>query len=988
MFNIFSQNKIPTILVSFFFCLTLGIFAWVYKIEQQRFYDELQTLNNQTANAIQTEVNIMLTLMQGLGGLFVSSEHVTKEEYLRFFKQTFPEHNDIIQANWILHADEVHPIISNSEYYQDIQQNYEVKTFDDKGQLLKTESQDVYYPVMYSYSRPSITPYDEGLDLGSSAQFLEMLNKLKNLKIVSAITLFEHYRSSSDKTISVYMPVYKKEKEQQYLLGLVSLEFSFPVMIDEALNRFFMEQSNRGLRIYAKNNDNAPQLILSHPKNNKSFSKENERIPNQPESELNIANHQFILSIYQGDNRFNPASTIVPWLILLAGLMVTTFTAIYFYLLDKKQREEHMYKQRQLLSEERFRELFDNMASGVAVYKAVENGNDFVFVDFNKTAQKFDHVNRNEILGKKVTEIFPGVIEFGLLDVFRKVYQSGKGVRHPVSFYQDERVTAWRENFVYQLSSGEIVAIYDDLTQVKQAEQAIKVANQQFSSVLEGIDAIIYVADIENHEILYLNDKAKQVFGDVKHKKCWEVLQAEFGHECKNCVIPKLFDKNGMPAGVYRWEFHNQTENRWFLCHDIAIPWSDRAYARMQIATDISSQKQAEQDLRDSNLLLEQEKQRANQLAAKAEAANQAKGYFLANMSHEIRTPMNGMLGVCQLLKDTELDQEQVELIATMVLSGNSLLRIIDDILDYSKIESGKIILEEVVFDLPSTVENIINLLTPNIAGKTLVIENKINNFDSQLIGDQVRFTQVIINLLGNAIKFTDNGKISLAVEILEESEQSLSFRFVISDTGIGIEADKLNHIFDNFTQADATTTRQYGGTGLGLSISKKLIHLMGGDINVESQPGQGSTFSFNLKLKKAPILVSSQEQSKHLPKVDTSHKILLVEDDRVNQMVATKMLHKLGYQVETANNGLEAIEQIKRHDFDLVFMDMQMPVMDGIEATRQIRNDNPDLTIVAMTANAMEQDKEKCLNAGMNDYVTKPVKIEIIRSVLDNWLG
>jgi len=982
MLNKLFHNKVPFLLVLFILVLTLIIFDWVYQIDKQRFDTEVQSLNEKTANAIQTEVDIMLTLMQGLAGLFVSSEHVTEDEYLRFFKQTFPEHHDIIQANWIPRLNQQQFDKLKQEYSQ---QNKQLFALKNAPTIRSSPTQEFFYPILYSHAKGSINSLPIGLNLGNSPYFIDMLNNIHDSKILSLIQLFDNYQSTNSETIWVFMPVYKIIDEKNTLLGFISIEFSFPLMLKEALNRFFLDQVEQEVYLYTEYQNKLVDVLNStHP--NSQYINSDGHFQNQPSSQFYIAKQLFKLYIEVTD--YNPAKRITPWLVLFIGFLITTFTAIYFYLIDKKQHQEEQLQRRILLSEERFRELFDNMASGVAVYKAVNNGEDFVFVDFNKTAQKVDHINKGDLLGKKVTNIFEGVIEFGLLDVFRQVYQTGQPMRHPISFYQDQRVTGWRENFVYKLSSGEIVAIYDDLTQAKQAEQAIKMANQQFSSVLEGIDAAIYVADLDTKEILYINDKAKSFYGDILGKKCWEALDKNQNEECHLCVVPNLLDEQGKPTGTYTWEYYHSDKQVWFLCHDIAIPWSDRPYVRMEIATDISSQKEAEQALKQANRLLEQEKQRASQLAQNADTANRAKSFFLANMSHEIRTPMNGILGVCQLLEDSQLDQEQKELLATMTLSGKSLLRIIDDILDYSKIESGKVNLEEVSFNLSTIINNSIQLLKPNIASKNIKIEYL--NFKQNWFvnGDETRLSQIIINLLSNAIKFTETGKITITTEVIKQDNKEISFKLSISDTGIGIAEEQLSHIFGNFTQADVSTTRKYGGSGLGLSICKKLIQLMNGDICVQSELGKGSTFNVFFTLKKDHSINTIQAITPTDVEDYSSKHILLVEDDRVNQMVATKMLAKLGCQITTANNGQEALQKLRENTYDLIFMDMQMPVMDGIKATQNIRKNGDNTPIIAMTANAMQQDKDRCFAAGMDDFVPKPVKLTTLQSTLANWLS
>jgi len=632
---------------------------------------------------------------------------------------------------------------------------------------------------------------------------------------------------------------------------------------------------------------------------------------------------------------------------------------------------------------EREREKTEGYLNIAGIMLAVVNADENITL-INKKGCKILGYNEGELIGRNWFDILiPGRIRGEVRGVFRKLMDGNiKLVEH----YENplltkdgkERLIAFH-NTVIRNPNGQIVGVLfsaEDITERKKAEEELEESRSHFQMLFNVMVDPVVIVD-EKGEILEITNTVQEITGFKKEELLGKnFMRTNIVTARSKAILIKNLVKRMMGMKIAPYEVEILTKDGKKIPIEVNAVKIDymRKPADMVVFRDLTERKKVEKRIKEYVQELTVRNEQLKVETEKAKESDRLKSEFLANMSHEIRTPLAAINGAAYLLDKGSLSEEQRKLCSIIGQSGEQLLLIINDILDLALIEAGEVKLEEKEFSLKETLKRIISGFKLKAKEKGLELKMILpSDLPSKILSDEGKLIQIVSNLITNALKFTERGKVEVKVERLADSK----IQFHIKDTGIGIAEEKLSHIFNKFYQVDGTMTRKYRGTGLGLTIAKDLVDLLGGEIKVKSILGKGSTFSFSFpcRISKQKV-VPHKDLAKLKPKIKKKIKkdisILIAEDDEFGYHIIERFLE--GYTISRAKDGKDALEKIEKKSYDLILMDIQMPKMDGLEATRKIREKDSNLPIIALTAKAMKVDEEKCLEAGCNDYISKPI--------------
>jgi len=997
--------------------ITLAAGFWVHHIEGGSFREAFSYLAEAQGRVLVGSLEDFRDYrLEGLAGFLQTTPELNRERFRRYVASL--ARDGFAQAwEWIPAISAANREQVEREARQDGFPGFTIYEKELDGKVVPAASRDWYYPVLYAEPLPGNEPA-LGYDLGSEPLRKRALEDAIRTEAASAtdpVILVQE--RASQKGALVYYPVFT-EGDLRRLRGFALVALRLETMLQSALGKTGLDRAAVVVDLVQMFPDRVPVVIAS------SLSvAARGRAASALESPATAADSQVLRPFFAFGKVYVVAMTPGPaflsshprrggLVVVLGGLAATVGLAGFVGLLSN--RRSYLVAQVRAKTSE-LRESESQLAAtlrsiGDGVISTDASGR---ITRLNTVAEALTGWTTLEACGRPVGEVFRITDRLtGQLmeNPVSRALAGGGGITLSM-----HTVLTTRQGVKRQIAdscapirdaAGRVIGavlVFRDSTEEYHQREQLRESEERLQSVLDNSPSIIWVKDIQGRYRL-VNRPYELRYGISREEilgrwdtEVFSVEQAELFRRSAAEVIASaqhlhVETKDQLPDGVHS-----------FLTVKFPLRNLQGAiYGVCGIATDITGRVQAEEALRETNRYLEDANVRANEMAEKANAANRAKSDFLAMMSHEIRTPMNAIIGMTNLLLDTPLTEPQREFASTASRSDEALLEIINEILDFSKIEADQMRLEMENFELRGLLAGVVELLGPSASAKGLTLAVEVaSDVPDALFSDDGRLRQVIVNLVGNGIKFSEKGKIVLRVRCLSRQPLSARLRFEIQDSGMGISISDQACLFQPFAQVHAGLTRRHGGTGLGLAISRRIIELLGGQIGVQSSVGLGSVFWFEIELDTAHAVlvpqVAAHADTRFLRKVEegvaggTPLRILVAEDHDTNRRLAILMLEKLGHRADVAGNGREAVEAWERFRYDVILMDCQMPEMDGFEAAREIRRRDAvrpaeartRVRIVALTANALRGDRERCLAAGMDAYVSKPVRLDALAAAL-----
>ena len=1014
----------------------VGLSVLAFLVVNHREYREMKLSFEQHAverhDSLKREIEFDLQTLEAITAFYQAAKEVDRSEFRSFVKPLLDRHQSIQALEWIPRVPTSQREIYEKSAKRDGFPGFQIAERDTQGRMVRVRERDEYFPVYF------VEPFKGnetalGFDLASNPTreaSLSLARDTGKTTATSRVTLVQE--TANQPGFLVFAPVYRKhvllassEDRRKNLMGFVLGVFRISNIMEHSLAYFSPEQIN--VFLY---DQSAPEndrfLYSSSPRTAETTASPLSNRDDGPHKQfryvgaIDVAGRPWIAVLTPASGFLAARRSWQPWAVLTAGLLFTAFLAGYLFisigrarsierLVEERTRDlaqantdlhteiiEHKEAEEAVReSEERYRIAIENSNDGVAIIREDRH----VYVN-RRFLEIFGYDGPEEILGKSIIDarhVHPedrkmvmeinrgraeGKPEPSTYD-YRAVHKDGRLLHVEIS------ATA----IIYQGKPSSLLYLRD-VTDRRQAEEALRQSEIKYRRIFESLDDLYYQTDAQGI-IRVVSPSSVRLAG-------WTPEE----------LIGKPVADVYVDPGIREDLLRRLLQHRYVKDYEVQLKRKDGTILHVSVGAqllyddegnpngvsgslrDISERIEAEENIRRTNLRLEVATARANDMAAQAERANAAKSIFLANMSHEIRTPLSGVLGMTRLLLGTPLNDRQRNYAEKIKTSGTLLLSVINDVLDFSKIEAGKLRVEQVLFSPAELIGNVADAFGARAEEKGIALHTIIDPaIPVSLLGDPMRLTQIMNNLMSNAVKFSQEGEIHLAARVVEKQPEHVILEFSVGDTGIGITEEEMARIFLPFSQADESTTRRFGGSGLGLSISTQLCELMGGTIRCESTPGMGSLFTvtipFGLPADREPVL--KPPESPRAAVRFTGVRALVVEDVDINLEITVEMLRKMDIAVETAQNGREAVDMVKTGNYDIVFMDIQMPVMDGYEATREIRHLNedgaPGLPIIAMTAHASGDDRDKSLAAGMNEHLTKPIDPDKLGEVLEHWL-